>query len=761
MDPKEQVFLKRLRATFRVEAQEHLLALSAGLLAVERSPDASREAAIEVIFREAHSLKGAARSVNLVEVEALCRPLEAILAALKRQELTLEPALFTLLNRAVDSLAVLVLAAEGSVSGPDRARFKALIGEMEAVALGGAAPGVAGLAGPARDPAPAAERVPAPAAAPVPAPTAVAAPVPVPAPPPGPPAAAPETIRIPLAKLEPLLLQAEAMIQAKLSGAQRGAELHDLVRRFEGWKTALGKGNLPAGAGPGAQASGPLEALSGQLAGLCQAFAEDQRVLQRLVDQHLEAMKQVLMVPVATLLEVFPRLVRELARDQGKAVELVIAGADLELDKRIVEALKDPLIHLVRNCVDHGFESPELRAGQGKPARGTLTLTFTTLDSRQVEIRITDDGAGIPAERLRAAAVKAGLLTAEAARGLELPDLLPLVFQSGLSTRTLITDLSGRGLGLAIVREKVEALGGQVSVASEPGQGTTVCLRVPLNLAAFRGVRVAVGDQQFVLPAAHVERVLRVEATAIRTVENRATLALEGQILALVRLSDLLGLPPAPASGRFTVAPGTERLAICILASAEQRLALQVDAVLGEEEVLVKGLGRQLTRVRHIAGATLLGAGKVVLVLHVPDLMASAARRPGTGEAPPEAAAARPGRILVAEDSITARSLLKNILETGGYQVATAVDGADAFSQLRAGQFDLVVSDVDMPRLSGFELTARIRADPALGAIPVVLVTSLESRADRERGIEVGANAYLIKSSFDQSNLLGVIQQLL
>ena len=316
---------------------------------------------------------------------------------------------------------------------------------------------------------------------------------------------------------------------------------------------------------------------------------------------------------------------------------------------------------------------------------------------------------------------------------------------------------------------------------SQTNAGTTFRLLIPLTLATFRGVLVRVDEHLFVLPTINLERAVRVDKREIKTVENRETIRLDGQVLSTVRLGDALGLPhrnngsSAPVGAQNSgsqssffqnevMSPNfTSHIPMVVVAYADKRIAFQVDEVLDELQVLVKGLGKQLARVRNIAGATVLGTGKVAPVLNVPDLMKSAVRSITAVRAAEkvEKEPARTGRILVAEDSITARILIKNILETAGYQVATAVDGTDAFTQLRSGEFDLVVSDVDMPRMSGFELTARIRDDKKLGELPVVLVTALESREDRERGIEVGANAYIVKSSFDQSNLLEVIRRLL
>ncbi|MBI4462807.1 MAG: response regulator, partial [Acidobacteria bacterium] len=291
-----------------------------------------------------------------------------------------------------------------------------------------------------------------------------------------------------------------------------------------------------------------------------------------------------------------------------------------------------------------------------------------------------------------------------------------------------------------------------------PGVGTSFRIVLPLTVATFRGLLVRVAEHTFVLPTTNVERVLQVLPDDVKTVENRETIQLQGQALSLVRLESALGLPPARPAGS-----AANKLPVVVLGAAERRMGFLVEEILSEQEVLVKSLGRQLSRVKNIAGAAVLGTGKVVPILNIPDLMKSAVRAvPGEKlTAAPAEAPRRRKSLLVVEDSITARTLLKNILESAGYEVKTAVDGVDAFTLLRSEECDLVVSDVDMPRMNGFDLTAKIRADKKLSELPVVLVTALESREDRERGIDVGANAYIVKSSFDQSNLLEVIRRLI
>ena len=775
MTEKDEKFLKRLQATFRMEAEEHIRAISAGLLELEKTPDSPRRTeVIETVFREVHSLKGAARSVNLRDIESICQPLESVFAALKRQELALSPALCDLFHQTVDDIAHLVSSTRSEQEPSERPRTRDLIRQLGDVSqaaapkieleqpllpsppcFGGERKGEGALPDEI-------ERSPSPKEVQV-APHLSAEEIPILA----------ETVRIPTAKLDPLLLQAEEMTLTRMAAGERAAELRQINQELLVWKAESAKWKDRQATELAPQRNewaewneARLSALQSRVAAVTRAVEQDQHGLGRIVDEHLEAMKKVLMLPVASIVEAFPKFIRDLARNQGKEVELVIRGTELEMDKRILEELKDPLIHLVRNCIDHGIEKPQERAAGSKPGRGTITLTFSARDNRQAEIIMSDDGAGVDLDRVRSAAIKAGALSRDAAEKLDSREALSLIFQSGISTSPIITDISGRGLGLAIVREKVEKLGGVVSVDTQAHVGTTFRILSPLTLTTFRGVLVRVDEHLFILPTINVERAARVRKEQIGTVENRETIHLAGQILSMVRLADALALPVhdgKPWMGEDDANTSADHIPVVVVASGDKRMAFQVDEVLDEHQVLVKGLGRQLNRVRNITGATILGSGKVVPVLNIPDLMKSAVGATAAVRAAADAAKGpeRAERILVAEDSITARTLLKNILETAGYQVATAVDGVDAFTQLRSGEFDLVVSDVDMPRMSGFELTTRIRSDKKLGELPVVLVTALESREDRELGIDVGANAYIVKSSFDQSNLLEAVRRLI
>jgi two-component system chemotaxis sensor kinase CheA len=313
-------------------------------------------------------------------------------------------------------------------------------------------------------------------------------------------------------------------------------------------------------------------------------------------------------------------------------------------------------------------------------------------------------------------------------------------------------------LGMAIVRAQTEKLGGRVSIQSTPNVGTSLRLTLPLTMATFRGVLVTVADSTFVIPTVSVERVLRIKQRDIQTVENRQVISVQGRPVSLARLEAVLEMPPRSSDNTDSTT-----FYVVLLHSADQRVALLVDQVLREEEFLVKVLRKPLVRIRNVAGVTVLGSGKTVPVLNSSDLMQSARAH---GAAPVVALVAKKEqkapakKVLIAEDSITSRMLLKGILEGAGFLVSTAVDGMDAFTTLREQSFDLVVSDVEMPRMNGFDLTGRIRADKRLAELPVVLVSALESREQRERGIDAGASAYIVKSSFDQSNLLEAVHRL-
>lgn len=769
MPRQNDELLTRLLGIFRIEAEEHLQVLSSCLLELEARPSDERYAEIvEKIFREAHSLKGAARTVNLKDIESICQALESVLSGLKARRLVLSQPLIDLVYSSIDLLAKMIVPGHEN-SEHDQPMVKQLLHRLKD-ALTGDNPKpdqrlsedtnpvlqvTGGTEAPERPIMPE-----APLSSPAAGDTS-------------------KTVRVSAHKFDALMRQIEELLSARLAVAQRGLELRDVAADLAQWRKRqqlvrpalrlldrYDDNNDRGAAGVKRELRKVLEyvemestamkALEDRVHRLCRANEHDKYHLGTMIDVLLDNAKEMYLLPFVSVLEGFPRIVRELAKEQGKQVELALQGGEIQIDRRILDTMKDPLTHLLRNAVDHGIELPGVRREKGKPEQAKIDIAITQIDSGKIEILITDDGAGIDTSKVKDAALRLGKVAAGDIDKLTDADLQSLVFYSGISTSPIVSDVSGRGLGLAIVQEKVEKIGGAIALYSKPGAGTSFRIILPLAMATIRGLLVAVAERLFVIPAISVERVLRMTKEDVRTVENRDTIMVDEQAMSLVELGDILRLRTVPVTDPGAKAP------VVVLAVGSVRIAFRVDAILGEQEVAVRPLGSQLVRVPNIGGATVLGNGDVVPVLNVSDLLKSAVKceyRESMASVPEKSAAIAKTAILVVEDSITSRVLLKNILESAGYQVATAIDGVDAFTALKTGVYDLVVSDVEMPRMDGFSLTAKIRADRALADLPVVLVTAMESSEDRERGIDVGANAYIVKSSFDQSNLLEVVSR--
>ena len=774
MDKKEEEFKKRLLATFKIEAGEHLKAISSGLLELEKIKNIKDQVkVVEIIFRETHSMKGASRAVNLRDIETVCNSLENIFGRWKQKKIKPPPKFFDRLHNVIDFMTEVLSAPEiDEVKIRDNVpKVIDQLTDLELEQNGGekktTTPQTPKMEQTEIEKPEIIEKEPR-----LIQEKQVTA----------------ETVRISKAKLDSLLMQTEEMLSVKLRLIQHSADLQDIRSILSQLKKVFAKllqenrnilqskknrtnnhGSELSQFSKQLEASGKnydiVKLMENKLSELTKLTEQDQRSVGRMVDNLLVEMREVQMLPFSSLMEIFPKLIRDLTREQGKEAELVIEGAENEIDRRILEEMKDPLIHLVRNSIDHGIEKPEERVKNKKPPSGKIVISVSHLPGNKVEILISDDGAGIDLSKVKDAAIKEGIISEKEREEITDREAEALIYFSGITTSPIITDISGRGLGLAILREKVDSLRGTVSMKSELHKGTSFYVHLPLTQATFRGIFVQVSEETFAIPTANVERTLRVKRNEIKMVENKQTISLNGSTISYVHLNDILELKQK-VKGKSDM-PGREEksdtIQVLILGTGDNRIAFGADEILKEQEVLVKYLGNLLTRVRNIGGATVLGSGKVVPILNAPDLLKSAVKETAfierAGEAEREEEA-RQKSVLIAEDSITARMLLRDILESAGFLVKTAVDGAEALSFLREGAFDILVSDVDMPRMNGFELTKKVRADKKLGELPVVLVTALKSREDREHGMDVGANAYIEKGSFSPENLLSVIDKL-
>jgi two-component system chemotaxis sensor kinase CheA len=780
---------EQLINSFRAELTEHVQTMNDGLLALEQGTvvGEQRQHILENIFRAAHSLKGASRAMGVTMIEQLAHALESVLDDLQNETIKPTTELFTACYRAVDAIQVVQASYEAGEITPPAQALQALA-DLEQTRSGPQA-------------------APEPTPTPAPEATSAAGEEPAPTPPLSP--GADETIRVSVSKLDALMAQLSELLVTKIRAEQRLAQVRYLYEFTALWqkewlaaRSAYNRlARLDVSGALGAHRLGPVEAAPGgskdrgNVAGLergsidgkvgkdisrllsyvgasqnrlremyalvndlSREYANDTMHMALVIDELEQEIKRVRMLPLTTITGALGRMVRDLAQESGKEAGLQIVGGDTELDKRVLEQIKDPLIHLLRNAVDHGIEAPQQREALGKPRAGAITLTAEQL-GQDVVLCVSDDGSGLDLGAIRTSIARRGGMGIQA---LSEEDLKEAIFSAGVSTSAIITDISGRGVGLDVVRRNVETLHGRIDVDSAPGEGTSFTLILPLTLTSSRGLLVRVSNELFTIPHNAIERIMYIRPREITPLEGHDSVIYNERPLTLVRMSDVLELPRV--DGRQD---GT-RIPVVILAAAERRMAFAVDELAGEQEVVIKGLGKQLSRVGGIAGATVMGSGDVVLILNVADLIKLGLRGDRrsvlaalTMAAPAVEERAR-RRILVVDDSITTRTLEKNILEAAGYDVQLATNGQEALGAIAAGGVpDLIVSDIVMPRLDGFELTRRIKDDPHTAGVPVVLVTSLDSAEDKARGIEVGADAYITKSTFDQNNLLETIEQLI
>jgi two-component system chemotaxis sensor kinase CheA len=722
MDPGDQEY-QHLFQIYREECDEHIQKLNDGLLALERQP---QQAPIDEILRSAHSLKGASRMMGFKNLETLAHYLETLLTQLNRGEKEVSPTMIDALYRDIDAVTQ---ALGALVEGVEPPAIDALIEDLK-IAAGEKPAAEPVQADPARE---TKERVPA-GGERTPAGRDGAATL--------------SSIRVQTERLDNLMNQAGELLVTKIEALDNLRQIEDTLDSLEEWRRRLARETH-------SPSFGRIERVGDDLSRALQRLSDNTRRLELLVDGIHEGVRDLRLLPLSTILEPFFRMVRDLGRDLGKEVDLVLEGTSTRLDKKILEELREPLIHLVRNSVDHGIEPPDERERKGKPACGKLTISAWQ-EGTKILVMVKDDGKGLDPRVIAETAVKKGLVSAEEIRRWPDDEVLDLIFQPGFSTAAGLSEISGRGIGLDAVSKRIENLKGSIATESKPGEGVTFTLSLPLTLTTTHALLFQSGGDIFCLPTDALEKTLLLSPGDITHIEGKTTVVIDGIPLAFAWLADVLNLPKIDAGKNGP-------LAALLLQGAKGRVVFGVEALLGEEEVVVKALGKFFGHLPQLTGGTILGKGEIALILNPNDLLRSVSHQTKASPAlPARAIAPRPSakkRVLVAEDTLTTRTLEKNILEAAGFDVTTAVDGEDALIKLYEKTFDIVVSDVQMPRLDGFALTERIKKDQRFKDLPVILVTALQTDADKKRGIEAGADAYLTKAVFDQKRFLEIVHR--
>ncbi|CAK14143.1 hybrid sensor histidine kinase/response regulator [Pseudomonas entomophila] len=753
----EQMRDASLLELFSLEAEAQTQVLSAGLMALERNP--AQPDQLEACMRAAHSLKGAARIVGIDAGVSVAHVMEDCLVAAQEGRLALRPEHIDALLQGTDLLMRIATPGDQDSEAAVPAFLVQLAGLL--------APSTAVVA-PVLPPLATAPVEPAPPAPVVQAPEPVVDAEPVVVSKAGKRAGdgGERVLRVTADRLNSLLdLSSKSLVETQrlkpyLATLQRLKRMHGQgIRALDGLKTQL------EGSGQGPEV---LEAL----AQTQQLLAETQQILlqqatdldefgwqasqraQLLYDTALACR----MRPFADVLTGQSRMVRDLGRSLDKPVRLLIEGEKTQVDRDVLEKLEAPLTHLLRNAVDHGIELPERRLLAGKPSEGTVRLRASHQAGLLI-LELSDDGAGIDLERLRQSIVERALSPAETVAQMSEAELLTFLFLPGFSLRDTVTEVSGRGVGLDAVQHMVRELRGSIELTQVAGQGCCFHLEVPLTLSVVRSLVVEVGGEAYAFPLAHIERTLDVPTEAIVQIEGRQHFWHEDRHVGLVAASQLLNRPAAQDPG--------QGLRVVVIREREQLYGVAVERLIGERVLVVMPLDPRLGKVQDISAGALLDDGSVVLIVDVEDLLRSVDKLLSTGRLERIERGGKGGkgavrkRVLVVDDSLTVRELQRKLLSNRGYEVAVAVDGMDGWNALRSDDFDLLITDIDMPRMDGIELVTLVRRDHRLQSLPVMVVSYKDREEDRRRGLDAGADYYLAKASFHDDALLDAVVELI
>lgn len=727
-----------LHDLFRMEVEGQRQVLIDGLLVLERTPTAASE--LEVCMRGAHSLKGAARIVGLTAAVGVAHMMEDCLVEAIHGRITLGKDAIDVLLRGVDLLSKIAdTAAEESSEWtrddtPEVSLFRTALAAVLGIG-GGAEPGVAVPAADAKNPsmAEAEERV----------------------------------LRVTARSLNRVLgLAGESLVESRrldpfIRSMGRLKRLQqDTARALERLNDAW-----PVRSQDYATTAILAEARSKILE--CQrVFAEqveqletfDRRaaeVAHRLYDEALASQ----MRPFADGTRGFKRMVRDLAQELGKQAQLEITGEATQVDRDVLAKLEAPLGHLLRNAVDHGMESPLERIAAGKPSEGLISLTAHHV-AGLLEIIVTDDGSGIDVESVRKATVARGLADEQTAQRFTDAELLEFLFLPGFTIKEVVTEISGRGVGLDIVQNVIKQLRGTIRLSSQPGQGMCFQLYLPLTTSVVKALVVEIGGEPYAFPLAHIVSTAMVPRAEMESLEGRQHFRLHDRQIGLVAAQQVLGGADAKSA--------PERMSVVVVGDRIRghEYGLAVDRFRGIQELVVQPLDRRLGKIKDIEAGAILDDGSPLLIVDVEDLIRSVERLVSTGRLATmrydeSVSSTARKRVLVVDDSLTVRELERKLLESGGYGVEVAVDGIDGWNAVRTGHFDLVVTDIDMPRMDGIELVTLIKKDARLHALPVMIVSYKDREEDRRRGLDAGADFYLTKGSFHDEVLLQAVIDLI
>ncbi len=718
--------LTKFVSRFVEEAHEHLSKISDGLSSLEQGADDAE--LINALFRSAHTIKGSSRMVKLITISEVAHLIEDLLSAIRSGTLQFNADVSQALYSGIDEISRLVDIVAENPADPKLPAVDEKLCQLLAAPLSSDC---------CESPLPKAVEneiddklvIKTTQGDSVPEQKLKVS----------------DTVRVQLPKLDQLIKLMGEVVSSRARMDQRVNELHGLERMLEN--------------------SDALNPLLPKIKKFNRSLKNDVLAQSLLMDELHDSALLMRMLPLSMVFDSVSRLMRELARSMGKKIECVISGSEIELDRQIIDQLSDPILHLLRNALDHGIESSEQRQKTGKPAVGRISLSAYQ-DGSWVVIEISDDGAGIDIDKVKSKAVRKGIISEELAKGLTQDELVDLIFTPGFSTSPIITEMSGRGVGMDVVKRSIVIeLKGLVSVTTILGQGSTFTIRLPLSLAVMRVLLFEVDSLPFCLTAQHIATLVRIPRDSIMVIAGgRQAVILDNEFVPVVSLVDIIKVPKLKKATKLKIVPHP-MLQLVVIQIRLEKMAFIVDALLDEQDLVIKPLPKHLHKIEMVSGMVVTGKNELVSVLHAPALF-TAARKLQQASSKKEqnnegAFGTDTVKILVVDDSPSTREIEKELLESYGYQVTVAEDGQDGLNKAKAELFDAVLTDVEMPIMDGFSLTAKLREEESYQAVPIIIITSREQEEDKRRGVQVGADAYIVKNDFEQSSLIDTLKTLL
>ena len=722
--------IKLLSVRFAEEAAKHCNLIEKELLALENG-GLSKEI-LDSVFRAAHTIKGAAKMLKLTMVSEVAHRMEDVLQLLRDGQITLSKEVIDCLLTGVDAIRRLIADVAAGNSLPDTLpgicfELEKLCGNSDKL---GNPPAMMIST---QNEAPSLDEKKS---------TAI-----------------PEQsfVQIRAEQLDELIQLMGEMVSYQYRKKQKAYVINDIMRLSTASRTMISHPDALYDSAKylHKELADTLLEMHNKLGEIQDSLRNDAVIEDLLITELQERSLKIRMLPIATAFDKINRMVRDFARAAGKEIELKIEGGDTELDRKIIEQLGDCLLHMIRNAVDHGIELPEERVLAGKKSQGIIRVS-AFYDSGGVTIILQDDGAGISLEKIKKTALKKGLLSEDHINKLTEVELLDLIFVPGFSTSPIITDISGRGVGMDVVRQTItEKLKGAIRIQTRLGEGTTFLLKLPITLALSRMLIVSAADKTFALPAYSVQEVIMIPTSQVIDVVGKRALRIREQIVPIEELEMILGCPK-------TVVDERKELLIVLLVSGAKRLGIIVDAIISEADMVMKSLPLAAKKMALVSGFTIGNNDEIISVLGVGEIIRQApANQVDSSRIMVSKSEKNSKIILVVDDSANTRDIVRSILMSYGYEVDLAEDGLVAIEKASQKVYDAIITDVEMPNLDGFSLTSQLRQDERYQEIPIIIVTSREKEEDKRRGIQVGANAYIVKGAFDQNNLIETLQNVI